>query len=116
MKHIAARTARRAPVSHDPQMMKEILLEAGELAPLTQLARVSLQPGQHTRPHRHPDMHEIFLVESGQGQAEIDGNTLSLAAGDCLWVEPGEEHRLSNPHDHPLRLFYFGLAAGNGGN
>lgn len=43
-------------------------------------------------PHRHSQMHEIYLVARGQSRALVDGVEVQLTAGDMLAVEPGESH------------------------
>jgi mannose-6-phosphate isomerase-like protein (cupin superfamily) len=43
-------------------------------------------------PHRHDQMHEIYLVARGESTALVDGVTVHLGPGDMLVVEPGEAH------------------------
>lgn len=52
-------------------------------------------------PHRHTEIHEVYLVARGRSAAVVDGRELSLTAGDMLVVEPGEDHTfLSSSPDY----------------
>lgn len=97
-------------VSHDPAIRKRLYVPNGVVPKLTNFSQSVLRPGQLSPSHAHPDMHEIFLVESGLGVAVVDGEELRLKAGDCLVVEPGEAHSLQNASpDEDLHLTYFGI-------
>ena len=43
-------------------------------------------------PHLHEQMYEVYLIAQGTSIAVIDGQSISLSAGDILVVEPGEVH------------------------
>ena len=43
-------------------------------------------------PHRNARITEIYLVGMGGSRVRVDHETLALAAGDMLVVEPGEAH------------------------
>ncbi len=42
--------------------------------------------------HRHEQMNEVYMVARGSAVGIVDGQRVDLAAGDCLVVEPGEDH------------------------
>lgn len=96
-------------VSHDPELRKRVLLRRGEVPHLTALSRAVLRPGQAATPHAHADMHEVFWVAAGRGEARVAGEALPLEPGDCLVVEPGEEHTVACAGDDELVLLYFGI-------
>jgi mannose-6-phosphate isomerase-like protein (cupin superfamily) len=96
-------------VSHDPELRKRVLLRRGEVPHFTALSRATLRPGQAATPHAHADMHEVFWVESGRGEARVAGATLPLEPGVCLVVEPGEEHAVACAGDEDLVLLRFGI-------
>ena len=53
---------------------------------------VFFAPGARTHWHTH-DQGQILVVTSGQGRARSrDGSGAKLAAGDVVWIPPGEEH------------------------
>lgn len=98
-------------VSHDPALRKRVLLRRGQVPHLTALSRATLRPGQAATPHAHADMHEVFWVEAGRGEARVAGETLPLEPGVCLVVEPGEEHTVACAGGEDLVLLYFGIEA-----
>lgn len=105
------------PVSHDPRILKRVLLERGELPALTNLSRAVLRPGDRAPEHRHSAMWEIFYVLDGRGRIRVDGVTSTLTRDQCWVIEPGEAHEISNDAEADLVLLYFGLvdpAAGAG--
>lgn len=96
-------------VSHDADIEKTVLLAAGIVPAITQLATTAIAPCTATHRHSHRDMAEVFVVLAGNARAQIGDRDVSLEAGDCLVVEPGETHMLSNIGAIDLRLLYFGV-------
>ena len=96
-------------VRHNPAIQKKVLLQPGELPHLTNFSQARLAPGQVAPAHDHSDMVEVFFVEAGQGAIAIDGVSYPLAPGDCVAVEPGEAHEVSNPGTQDLVITYFGI-------
>jgi len=47
-------------------------------------------------PHVHSQITEIYLVARGTAEIRIEQDTIALAAGDMLVVEPGEAHTFLN--------------------
>lgn len=43
-------------------------------------------------PHRHTRLHQLLLIESGGGVAQLDSQTLALLPGSLLNVPPGHVH------------------------
>jgi mannose-6-phosphate isomerase-like protein (cupin superfamily) len=43
-------------------------------------------------PHAHAQITEIYLVARGESRIRVGSETVRLAAGDVLVVEPGEPH------------------------
>lgn len=53
-------------------------------------------------PHRHAEMHEIYLVARGESTAVVAGQPIRLRAGAMLVVEPGEVHMFTDSStDYP---------------
>jgi quercetin dioxygenase-like cupin family protein len=102
------------PVSHNPEIRKRVMLRAGVLPPVTQLAEARFLPGQVAPAHAHADMAEVFLVTGGSGTITVDGRPHSLAAGTCVAVEPGEIHEIAATGTEPLVLVYFGVRTSDG--
>ena len=97
-------------VSHDPMIRKKVFIEKGRIPKLTNFSQSIIRPGQHCPSHHHPDMWEVYLVESGNGKMIINGKEVLLCEGDCLIVDPGEDHSMQNPSSsEDLLLTYFGI-------
>lgn len=52
--------------------------------------------GGATPPNSHSEAHEFFYVLAGEGEASSDGDSLPIAKGDALLLEPGSEHIVRN--------------------
>ena len=97
-------------VSHDSSIRKRVLIENGRIPKLTNFSQSTIKPGQHCPAHTHPDMWEVYLVEAGQGIMVLNGQQINLQPGDCLIVEPGEEHSMQNHSaTDDVLLTYFGI-------
>lgn len=96
-------------VSHNPAIKKHVLIKNGEINRITQFSRAVFSAGQIAPLHCHADMAEIFYIESGCAQMEVNGSTVSLPAGSCITVEPGEYHELRNTEAHDMTVLYFGV-------
>ncbi|HEX6939900.1 MAG TPA: cupin domain-containing protein [Longimicrobiales bacterium] len=97
-------------VSHDPEIRKRVMIRNGRVPHVTTFAQSRFRPGQAATTHAHPDMYEIFLVESGTGVVRIDGREFPLEPGVCVVIEPGERHDMANTGTEDLVLTYFGIA------
>jgi quercetin dioxygenase-like cupin family protein len=83
-------------VSHNPNVRKKVYLRNGDSENITQISRTRFPPGESCGQHSHMDMWEFFLIEEGELNFRIDGQTHQLKAGDSLLIAPGEVHAVSN--------------------
>jgi quercetin dioxygenase-like cupin family protein len=97
------------PVSHNPQVIKKVMLRQGDLPHLMYFSQARFAPGQLAAAHSHTDMSEVFLVEAGEGIIRINDKSHPLQVGTCVTVEPGERHELVNTGNVDLVLIYFGI-------
>lgn len=111
MKYTSLDLIPKTEVSHNPEIKKKVLINNGEIPHITQLARVTLTPGQTANSHEHLDMYEIFNTEKGRGKMTINKNEYLLSAGVCIIIEPGEEHELVNNSKDDLILTILGIKA-----
>ena len=109
MKKVSLADTPAEPVSHDPELTKQVLLRRGDLPHLTNFSRSRLPPGRSARAHAHAGMHEVFYVESGAGLMRVEGQEVTLGAGVCVAVRPGESHEIENTGASELVLIYFGI-------
>lgn len=109
MKHSHLDRIPQEPVSHNPAIHKQVMLRLGDLPHLTNFSQARFTPGQIAPAHAHADMCEVFFVESGSGEIEVNQQIYPLTAGACIAVERGEVHELRNTGSQELVLTYFGL-------
>jgi mannose-6-phosphate isomerase-like protein (cupin superfamily) len=75
-------------------------------APHCQLVVMTLQPGEDIGLERHDDVDQFIRVESGTGQATIDGKSYPLADGVAVVIPAGSTHNvLNSSRDGCLRLY-----------
>ena len=96
-------------VSHNPVIKKHVLIDNGQIERITNFSRAVFPPGETAPLHAHTDMTEVFYIESGCGEMEVDGQCVSLPAGTCITVEPGEAHELRNVGGQGMVVLYFGV-------
>lgn len=89
---------------------KQVMLKMGDIPHLTNFSQARFLPGQVAAGHSHEDMHEVFFVESGQGEILIDGKSYPLTTSVCIAVKPQEFHEVRNTGTEVLVLTYFGIA------
>jgi quercetin dioxygenase-like cupin family protein len=109
MKYISLSQTPIETVSHNPEIKKQVMLRSGDLPHLTNFSQSRFTPGQSACAHAHPDMNEVFFVESGTGRILINGQPHLLEVGTCIAVEAGEVHEVINDGAEDLVLTYFGL-------
>lgn len=63
--------------------------------------------------HSHKENEEIYAVLSGNGSAEIDGETVELSAGDWMRVPPEAKRRFSAAADSPISFICIQVKAGS---
>jgi mannose-6-phosphate isomerase-like protein (cupin superfamily) len=71
-----------------------------------QLVLMSIEPGGEIGSEVHEDHDQFIRVESGSGQAILNGEKHALADGVAVVVPAGVEHNVVNTStDSPLRLY-----------
>ena len=53
--------------------------------------------------HSHKQNEEIYAVLDGEGRAEIDGESVSLKAGDWLRISPAAKRQFFAAADKPIK-------------
>lgn len=75
-------------------------------APNSQLVVMTLQPGEEIGTERHEGHDQFLRVESGEGEAILDGERHPVSDGSAVVVPAGVEHNVVNTSgDAPLRLY-----------
>lgn len=97
-------------VSHNANISKQTLLAFGEFPPLTNFSQATFPPGEIAHAHSHPDMLEVFFIQSGHAAMTVNGVEYALAAGSCIAIEPHEIHELRNASStEEMAVTYFGI-------
>lgn len=60
-------------------------------------------PGLTSTAHKHDAEEHAFYVISGTGIMNIEGEKISVAPGDAVFVPPGKMHQISSTGDAPLK-------------
>ena len=68
------------------------------------LAEATLAPGAGTRHHYHARTEEIYVVLSGSGRMEVDGEERSVGPGDAILIPPRAWHEIRADADAELRF------------
>lgn len=66
------------------------------------IAEITIPPGGAAMPHYHKLTEESYFLLSGAATLIIQGEKLSLAAGDTVLIEPGETHQIMNNDEEEL--------------
>lgn len=95
-----------APLGAGAAIQKHMMVPPGQVANVRQFVRACFEPGQTAPAHSHPDMTELFYIESGEGTLVVDGLSHALEPGTSFTVEPGEIHEISSSPSSPLVVIY----------
>src|SRR3954452_16019014 len=75
-------------------------------APHSQLMLMTLQPREEIGVETHTDRDQFFRVESGSGEAIIDGEHHAMSDGTVVIIPAGAEHNVINRSaTEPLRVY-----------
>lgn len=70
-----------------------------------------LGPGQQPHPpHRHAH-EELLMLQTGQLEVTMDGETRQLTPGSVVWVASNDLHGWKNPGTTPARYFVVALGS-----
>ena len=69
------------------------------------LAEATVSPGGETEAHFHRTTEELYFFTAGSGRMKFGDEVVEVAAGECITIPPGVEHKLWNTSDsEPLVL------------
>ena len=77
---------------------------------IMQISIAHFKPHQSCPIHQHFDLHEVFIIESGEIDITIDNNTIHLCKNDVCLVRPGHDHSLLNDTDTLCEILILGIA------
>jgi mannose-6-phosphate isomerase-like protein (cupin superfamily) len=97
-------------LSHNEDIKKKVFLEKGYIPQLMNFSSATFKPGQAVESHQHLTMFEVFYLISGSADFVVNQEKITLNAGDCITIEPGEVHSQHNPYNEDVVWLYFGIA------
>jgi len=111
MKIVSHSTIKSTCLSHDPSIMKNVILGSGIVDNITQVSETIMQPDQATTEHVHSDMSEIYSFAEGVIDFSIDGTVSSVEGPATVVIHPGELHSICNASGTTVVLRYTGVLA-----
>jgi len=63
-----------------------------------------LNPSHSTTGHSHASQEEVYIFRSGSGEMEINEKRFGVKAGDIIFIEDGDFHRVHNTCDEILEF------------
>ena len=81
----------------------QIMVGRSDGAPTFAMRHFVVQAGGHTPHHQHDYEHEVYIVE-GTAEAECDGETAQVTAGDVLYVPANALHQFRNNSEATMRF------------
>jgi len=54
--------------------------------------------------HHHEKAQQFFFILLGAASMEIEGETISLSAGEGVHIPPGRRHQIRNESSNPVRF------------
>lgn len=66
------------------------------------LAEAVVEPGQHTRLHRHYESEELYHITAGRGRMTLGDEQFEVTVGDTVLIPPGTWHAIENTGTEPL--------------
>jgi mannose-6-phosphate isomerase-like protein (cupin superfamily) len=91
-------------VTKDGSAIRELAGPAWTVARNQSLAEATVPPGGETDEHYHVRAEELYHFVSGAGRMRLGKEEEEVAAGDCVVIPPGVNHKLWNPGTEPLVL------------
>jgi quercetin dioxygenase-like cupin family protein len=88
-------------------------LFGAKILPRGKIMQISIShflPHQSCPAHKHFDLHEIFVCESGEVNLTVDDHEVHLLPGDVVLVRPGHVHCLVNTSEALCELLILGIA------
>ena len=63
-----------------------------------------LNPRHSTTGHSHAGQEEVYIFRSGNGEMEINKDRFKVKAGEIIFIEDGDFHRVHNTSEEKLEF------------
>ena len=92
------------PANHTGTLNRRLVGPGALESKAIEILRGSLQPGKGAVPHAHPGIEQAVYLISGQAVAEVAGERLELATGDCCHFPADTSHSFIAVGDEPAEI------------
>ena len=92
------------PVPRTRGAHKAVLIGPDDGAPNFATRRFLLEPGGRIPAHRHPDIEHEQYVLSGEMTLGLDDETVSVGAGEAVFIPAETVHWYENRSDEPVEF------------
>ena len=103
--HVARLDHAEAFTTKDGSTIRELVGPVTTPARNQSLAEATVPAGGATTAHKHPRSEELYLFTAGSGRMRLGEEERAVAAGDCVVIPPGIDHKLWADVDADLRLW-----------
>jgi mannose-6-phosphate isomerase-like protein (cupin superfamily) len=69
-------------------------------------AHVTLAPGEEVGEHTTEKREEVITILRGEAMLAMDGEIISLSAGESHFIPEGTKHNVKNKFSEPLEYVY----------
>jgi len=97
--HIQQLSAQAPFTTADGSTIRSILDRTNAPVQNQSLAEAQVAAGSATQRHYHRLAEEFYFILEGTGEMEIDGETRTVAPGDCVLIPPGAWHTITAQQD-----------------
>jgi Uncharacterized conserved protein, contains double-stranded beta-helix domain len=73
------------------------------------------EPGDEDQMHAHGE-DEIYIVQSGNAEINVENEVTAVSAGDIIHLEPGTDHRFQGFEDELIMTVAYAPAKGTHGS
>jgi mannose-6-phosphate isomerase-like protein (cupin superfamily) len=101
----------RIALSSDP--VEQPLLSGPPQTAGMRSGRVVLRPGEHMHRHSTESNEELLLFLKGKARLVLGAESVSMEAGQVLYIPPRTEHEVHNDGSEELRYIYVVAPAGH---
>jgi mannose-6-phosphate isomerase-like protein (cupin superfamily) len=91
-------------VTLDGSTIRELAGRVSLPADHQSLAEATVPVGGATAEHYHVVSEELYFFTTGTGHLRVGDEYRDVRAGECVVIEPGEVHKLTNTGEQPLKL------------
>jgi mannose-6-phosphate isomerase-like protein (cupin superfamily) len=83
--------------------------EAGIVESVARYGEVTVEPNVSCKNVSYPREEQIYLILSGSGLVNYDGQTILMPKDEFIYIPPGITHGISNTSRNPCRLIIMGF-------